>query len=526
MRGRRLLDAALDRLVAARSRIRRIERRELGEFRRWIQDTSNLLHLSIVLFVPVVIGFVTYVSNQVQTLSFLLFPPLASGTYTLFRDPEGEYANPVRFVASLSVGALCGLVAYTATVWAYGNVAPGVVHPESAALAIFLTGLITWAADVEAPSAFATALLALVTGDVDPATYLVSIVLASSLVAGAFVVWREQFYEQRAKYLYETVRGDDHVLVPMRGTTGERTAFFGARLAAAHEAGKVVLCDVVSEAAAETDSPAEATDGEAADTVTEITSTASDDGTLSPNYGDGTRSPNAGDGTRSVDSGDGTAPTSSDAATLSTATAERVERLERIAGTVRTRVGVPCEVVVVAGDPLPATLQAARNANCDLVVTPYEAHHGALSTFVRGIFGSEFDAVAFRSSTDRRRWSRVLVLVARPGDTAHAMIDFATRLTHGRGMVSVTTCVGSDVERRRAENRLDHLVETVEGNVETRVARSSVDDFIAANAGHYDLLVLGSSGERSPASRFVSPPMFQRLEGLDCDVAVFDRGTP
>ena len=327
MRGRRLFDAAVDRLVAVRSRIRRIERREIGEFRRWIQDTSNLLHLSIVLFVPVVIGFVTYVSNQVQTLSFLLFPPLASGTFTLFRDPEGEYANPVRFVASLSVGALCGLVAYTATVWAYGSVAPGVVHPESAALAIFLTGLVTWAADVEAPSAFATALLALVTGDVDPATYLVSIVLASSLVAGAFVVWREQFYEQRAKYLYETVRGDDHVLVPMRGETGEQTALFGARLAAAHEAGKVVLCDVVAEA--ETDiGLTDAVDSTDASESTGV-------GT------DGTAARNGSTATRGGD--------------LIPATAERVDRLEQIAGTIRTRIGGPCEIVVVAGLLITAT---------------------------------------------------------------------------------------------------------------------------------------------------------------------------
>ncbi|MFD1598240.1 universal stress protein [Halobellus rarus] len=508
MRGRRLLDAALDRLVAARSRIRRIERREFGEFRRWVQDTSNLLHLSIVLFVPVVIGFVTYLSNQVQTLSFLLFPPLASGTYTLVADPEGEYANPVRFVASLSAGALCGLVAYTATVWAYGGVDAGVVHPESAALAVFLTGLVTWAADIEAPSAFATALLALVTGDVDPETYLVSIVLASSLVAGAFVLWREQFYEQRAKYLYETVRGDDHVLVPVRGETGERTALFGARLAAAHEAGKVVLCDVVDEATAQESGQTDATDAEATATGAPET----DDATTAVEAAEGDDAATAASGI----GGDALAPS----------TAERVERLERIAGTVRTRIGVPCEVVVVAGDPVSATLQAARNANCDLIVTPYEADRGALSPFVRGVFDGDLDAVAFRSSAARRRWPRVLVLVARPGDTAHAMIDFATRLTHGRGVVSATTCVGSEVERRRAETRLNHLVETVEGNVETRVARSSVDDFIAANAEHYDLLVLGSSGERSPASRFVSPPMFQRLQGLDCDVAVFDRGAP
>ena len=506
MFGRRLLDAALEALAAARNRLRRIERREASELRRWVQNTGNLLHLSIVLFIPVVIGFVTYLSNQVQTLSFLLFPPLASGTYTLVSDPEGQYADPLRFVASLTVGALCGLAAYTVTTWAYGPIETGIVHPESAALAIFLTGLVTWAARIEAPSAFSTALLALVTGDVEPVTYVASIFLAATVVATAFVVWREEFYEKRAQYLYETVHGDDHVLVPMRGETAERTALFGARLAAAHEAGKVVLFDVLSTAEAEA-TEAEAVEAEAADADTSAESAASVAG------GEDATATTAAETTG--ERGDDTdAPVAN----------ESVQRLERCADVIRTRVGVPCEVVVVAGDPVPATVEAARNANCDLVVTPYEEDRGTLSGYVRGIFDSDLDAVAFRSVSERRRWSRVLVLVARPGDVAHGMVDFATRLTGQRGTVSVTTCIGGEVERRPAERRLDRLVETVEGNIETRVARSPVDEFIAANADNYDLLVIGSSGERSPASRFVSPPTFERVQHLDCDVAVFDRG--
>ncbi|MGQ4557050.1 universal stress protein [Halobellus sp. GM3] len=484
----RLPDRARERFSAARSRARRVRRRELSEFRRWIQTTANLLHLSVVFFVPAVIGFVTYLSNHVQTLSFLLFPPLASGTYTLFSDPEGRYANPIRFVASLSVGALCGLIAQTATVWFSAGGAPGVVRPETAALAIFLTGLVTWGADVEAPSAFATALLALVTGEVDPTTYVVSVVLASSIVAAAFVVWREEFYEKRASFLYETVRGDDHVLVPVRGDTGEQTAFFGARLAAAHEAGKVVLLDIVS-----------------------------------PSTGPAGSEAGAGEEERGgADRGGG----GRGAAERSHATTDdRIRRLEGLASTLRTRVGVPCEVAVAEGEAVTATMRAARNANCDLVVAPYEEDRGALSDFVRGVFGGDLDAVAFRSVSERRRWTRVLVLVARPGDTAHAMIDFATRLSGG-GTVSVTTCIGSESERRPAETNLDRLVETAEGTVETRVARSPVEDFIAANADAYDLLVIGSSGDRSPASRFVAPPTFQRLQSVECDVAVFDRGSP
>ncbi|MFB6252192.1 MAG: HPP family protein [Halobellus sp.] len=491
MRGQRLLDAALERITAVRSRARRIERRELWEFQRWLQNTDNLLHLSIVLVVPVVIGFVTYLSNQIQTLSFLLFPPLASGTYTLFSDPDGRHADPVRFVASLSLGAVCGLISYTTTAWVYGGVGSALVHPESAALAIFLTGLVTWAGHIEAPSAFSTALLALVTGDVDPVTYVVSVFLAAVFVAGAFVLWRETLYEKRAEYLYETVQGDDHVLVPMRGETAKRTALFGARLAAAHEAGKVVLLEVVS------DSDAASVDGRGStvdetQSIHEVAPFDDEEAAAAPKVASKTR--------------------------------EAVERLERCASHIHTRIGVPCEVIVVAGDPVQATIEAGQNANCDLVVTPYEEDRGTLSPYVRGIFTSQFDTVAFRSVRDRDRWSRVLVLVARPGDVAHGMIDFAARLTGNRGTVSVATCIGSEVERRQAETHLDHLVETVEGNVETRVSRSPVQDFITANADDYDLLVLGSSGERSPASRFVSPPTFQRVQDLECDVAVFDRG--
>ena len=484
---RRVAASLLARISPLLARVRRVERRELSEFRRWLENTSNLLHLSILLFVPLIIGFVTFLTGRIGTLSYLLFPPLASGTYTLFSDPEGRYADPVRFVGSLTIGAVCGLVSLWFTVATYGEPQTATPHPVSAALAVFLTGVVTWAIDVEAPSAFSTALLALVS---NPATavsqtesavaYVVNIFLASAIVAGAFVVWRERFYERRAQYLYETVHGDDHVLVPMRGDDAPRTALFGARLAAAHDAGKVVLLGIVAEAPETAIGPDEA----------DIATTEGDD------------------------------------ADLSAEADETVSELESCAADIRTSVGVPCEVVVAAGDPVPTTVQAAQNANCDLVVTPYEEDRGLLSEYVRGIFRSQLDAVAFRSVGDTRRWKRILVLVSRPGDTAHAMIDFATRLAGQNGVVSVTTCISNEVERRTAETRLANFAETADGPIETRVSRSDVQSFISANAGSYDLLVLGSSQERSAASRFVSPPTFERLRSVECDVAIFDRGTP
>lgn len=442
-------------------------------FGRWIENTNNLLHLSILLIIPVLIAVVTLISNSVSTLSFLLFPPLASGSYTLFSDPEGRYASPVKFVVALTVGALCGLVAVGFTGWAYGPTGTALVHPSAAALAIFLAGATTWALDVEAPSAFSTALLTLVTGNVNPEEYVVSIFFASVVIAIAFTVWREQFYERRAEYLYGTVRGDDHVLVPMRGETATQTAFFAARLAAAHSAGKVVLLDVLP-----------ATPADESDATPDTTA-------------------------------DGELDADADAS---------VERLESCAHNLRTQLGVPVEIAVARGDPLTATTEAAANTNSDLVVTPYEEDRGLLSDYIRGLFGGSYDTVAFRSTGETYRWRRVLVLVARPGDAAHAMIDFATRLAGKTGSVSVTTCISSEVERRPAESKLANLVETADGNIETRVARSEVTAFIASNAASYDLVVLGSSGDRSPASRFISPPTFERIREVDCDVAVFDRG--
>jgi len=460
-----MFEGVLARLVAAARRLRRFERRELAAFGRWIQHTGNLLHLTVLVAVPLLIGVVTFVSNALAELSFLLFPPLASGAYTLFSDPEGRYASPRKFVVGLVVGALCGWAALGLS----APVTVASVSPVSAALSIFLTGAATWALDVEEPAAFSTALLVLVTDDASPEAYVTSVAVFGALVALVFSVWRTRFYERRAQYLYDTAQGDDHVLVPMRGDpeAAETTALFGATLAAAHDAGKVVLLSMLEEDA----------DGDAA-------------------------------------------PTLDDAAT------ETAARLEDTARTVRTRAGVPCEVVVARGAPVPTTMETAANTNCDLVVTPYEEDRGLLSPYVRGVFDSGLDAVAFRSTTGARRWRRILVTVARPGDTAHAMLDFAARLAGKSGNLSVCTCIDAEVERRRAESRLANLAETVDADVETRVARSNVTDFIGANAGAYDLLVVGSSGDRSRASRFVSPPTFERLHDVECDVAIVDRGRP
>jgi nucleotide-binding universal stress UspA family protein len=499
-----MLDSLRTRYHTAVRRVRRFERREMRDFRRWMEHTSNVIHLSVLLLVPLLIALVTAISNSVDVLPFVLFPPLASGTFTLFADPEGTYASPTKFVGGLTVGALCG----TAAIWFGLHTALRdplgssqlVVSPVEAALAIFLTGGATWALDFEEPSAFSTALLALIApAFTSPAgiseflaDFVGSVFVSSVIVAGAFHVWREQFYERRSRYLYQSTKGDDHVLVPMRGERSRSTAMFGARLAAAHDAGKVVLLDVIDEEAIE----------EAKQTM---------------------QVPTEGTGAEPVG-----AETARDVESEEVRIAEESARqLEAEADRIETKVGVPCEVVVIGdGTDLPRTvLKTAREANCDLVVTPYEEEKGSLSSFVRELFRSNIDTVAFRSAdASRERWKRTLVPVRRAGDTAHAMIEFARRVSGRSGRVSVCTCIDREEERRASETTLANLVEAFEGSFETRVSRSSIESFLEANDEYYDLTVMGASTDRSAASRFVSPPTFERLHDLDCDVAIVHRG--
>ncbi|WP_227353434.1 HPP family protein [Haladaptatus salinisoli] len=499
-----MFDDLLMRYHAMLRRIRRFERREARQFWRWVEHTQNLTRLTILVVAPLLIAGITWLSNRLEPVSFLLWPPLASGTYTLFADPEGKYASPTKFVGGMTAGALCGWGALGLSAKFLYHVSPGemTIHAGGAALGIFLTVLTTWLLDLEQPTAFSTALLVLmfpftgVDSFFNGFLYVLGIAISSSIVAGVFVVWRREFYERRARYLYRSTKGDDHVLVPVRGAHAEAAAMFGAKLAAAHDAGKVVLADIVDESAIE----------EAEETMAKS---------------DANRQ-------RFVDP-DAAELASQEEAAEAQAADEAANRLETQAHRIRTQMGVPCEVVVT-GDGTPSAktvLKTAREVNCDLIVVPYEEKHGGLSPFIRGLFRGRIDAIAYRPAPDsepRRRWKRVLVPVRRAGDTAHTMIDFARRLVGRSGSVSVCTCIDREAERRSAESTLADLVEAFSGSFETRVSRSNIEDFLAANDGHYDLAIIGASTDRSAASRFISPPTFERMHEIDCDVAVVHRG--
>ncbi len=484
------LSTAYERVFA---RLRRTRRRETKEFRRWLETSANLRRLTALIALPLLIAGITALSDRVSTLSFLLYPPLASGTYTLFSDPNGRYASPRNFVGSLGTGAVCGWfsVYFSETVLHISKIQPLHAHPITAGLAVFLTLVATWALSFELPAAFSTALLAVVVGVHQP-TYVLSVILSSLIVVSIFSVWHTEVYQKRSRYLYQSTNGDDHVLVPMRGEYAEGAALFAAKLASAHDAGKVVLMDIVDENAI----------------------VGANEDTDEPN----------GTATHSRRTDDTAEKQAVDAVATS---------LERQAQRIRTRMGVACEVIVAGNDETrPRTiLQTAQEENCDLIVVPYEEQHGSLSPFIRKLFRGRIDAIVYRpgpsseTAEDARfDWKRILVPVQRAGDTAHAMVDFAHRLARKTGTVSVCTCIERESQRRSAESSLADLVEAFPGSFETRISRHGILEFLIANDSHYDLIIIGASTDRSAASRFISPPTFERLHEVECDVAIVHRG--
>lgn len=440
------------------------------------------------MFVPLVVGIITWLSGTIEELSFLLFPPLASGTYALFADPYEQYSSPWKFVGGLTLGALCGWVALEAVARFVYQTAPSgfQVAAGGAALGLFLTGIITWLLDAEHPSAFSTALLVLVTGT-SQFLYILNVLAASAIVAVVFVAWRDLFYDKRASFLYQSIEGDDHVLVPMCGDQAKRTALFAARLAAAHTAGKVVLLEFTADEPLADGGPGGHANGTASSSAIATT-----------------------DGT------DSEATVVTEQYVLDQART----RMEELRNRIEDGIDVPCDIAVIAEETVTAgtILKTAHETNCDLIVTPYgEGVDG--SSHLSGLFHGDVDTIAFRSIRERARWQRVLVSVRRAGDIAHSMLDFARRLA-GENGVSVSTCITRNSERRSAERMLANLVETVRCPCETHVAQADLKEYLADHASQYDLVIVGASTDRSAASRLLSPPTFKRLQDIECDIAV------
>jgi hypothetical protein len=463
-----------------------------------------LVHVSILVFVPFSVGLLTYLSNRLSFLSFFIFPPLAAGTYALFANPESEYASPVRFVTGLTAGAACASVAvWVAVRFVYPELPPTALEVDApgAAFAVLLTGLVTWTVDVEEAAAFSMALLGLLIPPARQPAFVGSVLVTSAIVAAVFTAWREFVYERRAQYFYESTRGDDHVLVPMRDVIDGSTAMLGGRLAAAHDAGKVVLLDVVAgERAAAVERRLLRTDLESEPAAAVA--------------GQG-----AADATDTAEGSDGATAAADPAAAMA------VSELKSLADRIETELDVPCEVVVAAGggSPVEAVRRVRVETNCDLTVVPYEGEDGELSAYVTRLLETAGDVVVHRSYGDRTRWSHITVPVRKAGDTAHNMLDFALRIVEPDGRVSVAHCIGDETERRVADRMLADLVETFDGTIETRVQNTDIRTFLRRAARANDLLVIGASQERGLVSRIVSPPTFEGIHDVETDVAIVAR---
>jgi len=457
--------------------------------RRRLTSTDRLLHLMIVFVVPVLLAALTWLSNAVAVLPFVIYPPLAAGTFTLFADPESRYAEPKRFIGGMTLGAFSGWASLAVLTEFWYAVPPGQfeVHAGATALAVGLTAVLTWGLDLEVPTAFSTALLALLAGT--DVSYVLAIAISSSLVAGVFVLWRDRIYDKRSQFLYRSTTNDDRVLVPIRDQeTDEEAALFGAFLAAAHDAGSVVLF----RASQHTDIPAPRLEpavtnpGEKAEASTALDQDAEGQWTETPQIG----------------------------------------RLQSARAAIEETVEVPVEVAISEGDPSDPSqaVEAAHALNCDLVVSSHEEQLSESTPYLAGLFRSDLDVIALHPSERTSSWSRVLVLVRGPGPSAQAMIDFATRIATGPGRVSVAHTVEGSERRREGETMLSELVDSVDPDIETRVATGSVGAFLERNAKYYDVVFVGSSTDRSVASRLLSPPTFQNLESIDADVALVHLG--
>ncbi len=470
---------------------RAVEYHVLETLRQQVSSTERLLHLMIVFVVPVILAGLTWLSNAVSVLPFVIYPPLAAGTYTLFADPESRYAEPKRFVGGMTLGAFSGWAALEVLTAFWYSTPPGYmeVHAGATALAIALTAVLTWGLDLEAPTAFSAALLALLAGT--NVTYVIAIAVSSSIVAGVYLVWYDQIYEHRADFLYRTVTSDDRVLVPVRGLpTDEETALFGALLAAAHEAGTVVLY----RASPREELPEPSLEPEK-ELVTAPTETKPEATTELPTAGPWTETPEIG-------------------------------VLERVREAIEDTVDVPYELAVEPGDPNDprTTLEAAHTLDCDLIVTSHEGELADPTPYLIGIFGGDVDAIAFHPTERTTSWSRVLVLVRGAGPTARAMVDFATRIAATPERVSVAHTIEASERRREAETMLTALIDSFESDIETRVATGPVGTFLERNASYYDVVLIGSSTDRSVASRILSPPTFQNLSAVDADIALVHLG--
>lgn len=223
---------------------RRLLRRWQHVLRTRLSDARTITRLSVLVGVPFVVAIVTWLSNVSDLVAFLLFPPLAAGTYSLIVDPQG--ASVRMFVAGITAGALSGWAAVLVVGAVPTVLGAGPVSPAGAAVSVLFAGLVSLLVGLEEPAAFSTALLVLVTGTSE-AVYVGGMVASTLLVAGAFLLYRDRIYTPGIEYLYHTLEEVHSVVVPLAGPEGRSRGHFAGQLAADDSGGRVVLVTAAAE---------------------------------------------------------------------------------------------------------------------------------------------------------------------------------------------------------------------------------------------------------------------------------------
>lgn len=143
-----------------------------------------------VVLVAIVLGGVTALANAVHHLGYLLFPPLAAASYSLFTRRDA-WGFPWDVPVALTVGAAAGWLAIVVvTTVHHVPEKPFTVSPAVVILTVLVAGVVLHALSIELPPAFAVGLLLPFAG-VSPAVYTLNVALASTLVAACYYGWQQ-----------------------------------------------------------------------------------------------------------------------------------------------------------------------------------------------------------------------------------------------------------------------------------------------------------------------------------------------
>ncbi|MFB6284390.1 MAG: HPP family protein [Halobacteria archaeon] len=434
--------------------------------REWFSRPNKFHLFTGMMAALILVSFVTELGRSFDFNMFLV-APLASGTFTLFYNPEGEFASVRKFVGGLTLGAFSGYV----SLLILGSAG------STAFMALALTGSLIWVTKTVEPTAFTAAHLALVTGDAS-FKYVFGIFVATSIIGFCFYVWKTKVYDKRASYLYESTWSDDNVLVPMVGEYEYDLVEIGSKIAEAHEGGRVVLLKVVEDS-----------DLDVSDELEELSEQVRQefDVFLEVSVVEGNRS---------------------DPEVVRNA-ANRYD----------------CDIVVAPWHAEES--QAGGKDNDGMIQLSAYIRKLFKADFDVAVYRPAGDEITDIGGVVDRGWDSVVTPVKKVNSLAFLIVDIGTRLAGEDGVVTVSRAIGKNEKRNAVQDELFNLTNSFRGRFETRVASvsgTSAREFIVRESREYDMMVIGASSGLGIASRFLKTPTVELIaEDIDIPVVVVNK---